>query len=515
MNIKDIVIPLFFAVAITLAMQYFFGPKVQELNQQQAGQRQSVPTTPQTFKPLAVDVEFEDTTPQPEQVTELITSYGHLEFSSFGGCLKDVTYNRTVDHKNIELTTLVPAPDYERWKNCFLVALNESTPYFYSLTDQLEEADATKLEYQATTHSAKIIKTFTVYKNSYRIDMALTVLPRQSVQARIMYPTPLLQGSSKAEHIAGVIEEQDAALTKYPLSRNRRDLQESYWLLPRIFGAEDRYFAHVLYKDQNHFAQRGYYRVDGDFISAIVEGPEINKETSWNLSFYVGPKEHEALVAVDERLEQLLDYGWLAFLCKPLLHIMKWLKGYVHNFGLVIIILTLMIRLLLLPLTIRGTEGAKKAQEMQKKLQYIKQKYKDDPEAYEREQAELYKKYGLGGLGGLLGGGCMPLLLQMPVFFAMNRVLSSSIELYQAPFLWISDLSAKDPYYIFPILVAISMLLSTFTISEKQQRISSIMMAIVFGAFSVGFSAGLSLYIFASTLFASVQMYIQKVIKNA
>jgi len=518
MNIKDIVIPLTFAVAITLAMQYFFGPKVQEVTKQSAGQRIEMQQQMQDLaKPLNIEVEFASQQAQSEHVSEVVTSYAHLEFSSLGGCLKNVTYHRTVDGKSIDLTTMVPTADYEKAQGCFLVALDKETPYYYILREHKDDNEKATLTYEADGQTAHIAKTFTVYKNSYQIDMGIIITPNQEVQARVLFPAPLLQGSTKAEHIAAIIEEQDQNVVKYQLSRARRKLQDSLWAFPTLIGAEDRYFAHVLFKDQHHFVQRGYYQVLPDRIITVVEGPVMKKGTgiAWDMSFYMGPKEHAALASADQRLEVLLDYGWLSFLCKPMLAFMNWINEYVHNFGLAIILFTLLIRLLLIPLTWPHTKNAKKMREMQNKLKYINQRYKDDPEVLERERTELYKKYGLSGLSGL-GGGCLPLLLQMPIFFAMNRVLTSSIELYQAPFLWIPDLSSKDPLYILPILVAVSMFLNTASLAaneDTQSKVSGFIMAIVFGAFSIGFSAGLSLYIFASTFVGAAQIYIQKKFK--
>lgn len=510
MNIKDILLPLSFALLLTFGLQYFFGPKVQ-----QGG----IPAQPKEIKSLLKEVSFIDQTAKPEEITEIKTSYGRLEFSSYGAALKNVEYMHHVDGKTIPLTTIVSPADYERDRNFFLIALStpEQTPYYYTLMDQTEEPCITKLTYQATVRAGVIEKVFTINKDTYLIDVTLTLKPRsgESMQARVFFPTPLLQSASRSEHIAGLVEERNQSIVKYRQSRQLNTLMENYWETPSLIGIEDRYFAHALYNDNNNFIQRGYFKVDSGLLLAIVEGPEVTTQTTWKLSFFVGPKEHKALVAADPRLEELLDYGWLGMLAKPMLAFMKWINSYIHNFGFAIIIFTLLIRLLLLPLTLRGAKSGEKARELQKKIQYIKQKYKDDREAFEREQAELMQKYGMAGLGGLLGGGCLPVILQMPIFFAMNRVLTSSIELYQAPFLWISDLSGQDPFYILPLLVALSMLITTLSMADTQQRVSGFVMAALFGAFSVGFSAGLSLYICVSTLIGALQMYLQKMFKIA
>ena len=137
--------------------------------------------------------------------------------------------------------------------------------------------------------------------------------------------------------------------------------------------------------------------------------------------------------------------------------------------------------------------------EMQKRLQYIQQKYKDDPQARAQAQAEFMRKHGLGL------AGCLPLLMQVPIFFGLSRVLSSAIELYKTPFLWMNDLSARDPYYILPVLVMIGMLGSAFTAVDAKQRMPIIAMALAFGAVSASMSSGLVLYIALSTLLNMVQ----------
>ena len=506
MNYKDFLYPLTFVFLLTYGMQYFFGPKVKDIRHTQEQTQVEEPA------PINKEIEFTEPKEIAESVAEIQTSYGHLEFSSFGGCLKYITYNRHIDNKSVELTTVVPPAEDEKWQNFFLIACDESAPYVYTPAQRVDKDDRVELTYQAHNEAAQIVKKFTIYKNKYQIDLNLTIDPRHPVRPRIFFPSPLLQGSTKSEHVGAIIQEIDQSMIKYTLSRDRRKLHDMSWDMLALFGNQDRYFAHVLFNDQNHFVQRGYYKVDTNKLVAIIQGPLVKKQTSWNLSFYVGPKEHEALNAVDSRLEILMDFGWLGFICKPMLNFMKWVNTYVHNFGIAIIILTILIRLLMIPLTYRGSQAQKKSDELQKKLAYIKQKYKHDAEGYAREQAELYKKYGLGGLGNMLSGGCLPLLLQGPVFFAMNRVLTSSIELYQVPFLWIPDLSAADPYYIMPVLVTLSMWVSTLAIPSGQQRIQVYVMGLILGAFSVGFSSGLALYFAVGGFFGVIQMYIQKLV---
>jgi YidC/Oxa1 family membrane protein insertase len=180
----------------------------------------------------------------------------------------------------------------------------------------------------------------------------------------------------------------------------------------------------------------------------------------------------------------------------------------VHNYGLAILLLTLIIKLIMLPFTIGGERGLKKSNEVQKKMRYLEQKYKNDPERLRTEQAEVIKKHGLPQLAS-----CLPMLAQFPIFIALSRVLNNSVDLYQAPFFgWITDLSAPDPYYILPVILFTSMIMQGLA-GDPSQRMMTITAALLFTAFSANFAAGLVLYICASTLLGIVQMVAQKSVK--
>ena len=179
-----------------------------------------------------------------------------------------------------------------------------------------------------------------------------------------------------------------------------------------------------------------------------------------------------------------------------------------------IILLTILIRLLLLPLTIKGQRGMdqvmKNQAELQKKIQYLKQKYSDDPERFRQEQAELVRKHGMGGVSG-----CLPVLLQFPIFIVLNRLLSSAIELYHASFLWIPNLSAPDPYYILPIIFGIGFLISMLA-QKKQQKQPPFMMyglALFLGATMTGFASGVVLFIISSMYLGVLENWLARRVK--
>jgi YidC/Oxa1 family membrane protein insertase len=300
--------------------------------------------------------------------------------------------------------------------------------------------------------------------------------------------------------ISSIVIDQNDVFAKKQL--NQLDVHRG-WFKPRMFGADDRYFIHAMIDDHHHFAQRAYYKLEErNHLFSVVEGPTVTEKTSWTLSFYFGPKELSALGAVDTRLEKTLDYsGVLSFLAKLLLYILNWLYTFVHNYGVAIILLTLLIQICLLPVSLRNSEEKFKKQnaEYQRELAFIEQRFAGNPEKLLAERTALIRKKGLPGFGCLL-----PILLQMPIFFALSRVLSSSFELYQAPFLWISDLSARDPYFILPVLVIIFMLLND-TSGNPQQRMTKIAVAFAFGAATATFAAGLTLYILIGRILGFVQ----------
>ncbi len=220
-------------------------------------------------------------------------------------------------------------------------------------------------------------------------------------------------------------------------------------------------------------------------------------------------KNYDHLAALGNNLELSVDFGFFAILAIPILRGLQFFYDYFPNYGVAIIFLTLIIRLITFPLQFKSFKSMKKMQVIGPELQKLKQKYAKDPQRMQKETVELFRKTGANPLGG-----CFPLLLQMPIFFAFYQVLASAVELVQAPFiLWITDLSEKDPYYILPVLMGLAMLgqtklnPSSVTMDSTQQKIMLIM-PIVFTFIMKDFPAGLNLYIFVSTLFGIVQQLV-------
>ncbi len=502
MNIRDLVVPVSCAVVMVLALNFFFPGST---TKQEVESTFVVPREKREYKPINVEVDFFDQKrTAPTTITEIIVPWATLNFSTDGASLDSIDVNRESDGQNKIIRTVFPVTSTQRENRCLLVALQDATPFYYTLLAHNESATAYELVYASSNDECVVKKAFFIDKNSPKIDLLIEVEPKAGkqiqIEPRIVFPTPHMPDLTDTDVISSIVIDQEHTFAKKAV--NQIDVMRG-WFKPELFGSDNRYFIHALIKDDNHFAQRAYYKLeDRTQLFSVLEGPSVTEKTSWQLSFYFGPKELKAIAAVDSRLEKTLDYsGMLSSLAKILLYILNWLYIYLHNYGLAIIVLTLLIQLLLLPISLRNNEEKWKKQQMeyQRELAIIEHRFKDRPEQLLAERTELIRKKGLPGFGCLI-----PLLIQLPLFFALSRVLSSSFELYQAPMLWIPDLSQRDPYFILPVLLTVAMLAQD-TKGDPQQRMSKIVMAVVFGALTATFSAGLTLYICASRIFGFIQ----------
>ncbi len=231
------------------------------------------------------------------------------------------------------------------------------------------------------------------------------------------------------------------------------------------------------------------------------EGSAAPAEQS--LRLFVGPKDLDVLGAVKPPLTELVDFGWFAVIAKPLFLGIKWLyHKVVPNYGWAIVIMTIVINMALFPLKLKGMQSAQKMQKAAPEIRSIQDRYKkykfNDPRKQEMqpEIMAVYKKHGINPVGG-----CLPMVLQIPFLYAFYKVLAITIEMRHAPWVgWIKDLSARDPYYILPILMAVTMFLlqkmtPTTTADPAQQRMMNFMPIMLGGMFVVfPVSSGLMLY---------------------
>ncbi len=224
-------------------------------------------------------------------------------------------------------------------------------------------------------------------------------------------------------------------------------------------------------------------------------------------TYFSGPKDDVILKSVDKQMFTLINFGMFQVICEPILYLLKFFYSKFSNYGIAIILLTLLMRMLVFPIAYRGYKSMDKMQKIQPQLKLIREKFKDDSQKANLETMALMKKEKVNPVGG-----CLPMLLQLPIFFAFYRVLSESIVMYQAPFIWwITDLSLKDPFYILPVLMGATMFIQqklTPTALEPMQQKVMLFMPLIFSVFMISLPSALTLYIFVSTLFGVLQQYL-------
>ncbi len=286
-----------------------------------------------------------------------------------------------------------------------------------------------------------------------------------------------------------------------------------YWA-----GAMSTYFlAAVLPGEINDVTVKGL--LQKTVYRTAVEEPESmlapGQEKTLTVSYWLGPKERAQLTAVSEQLAKSIDLGMFSIIAKGLLWLLEFFHKYVNNWGVAIILLTVVIKAVFWPLTAKSYASMEKMKKLQPMMTAIREKHKDNKELMNKEVMALYKTYGVNP-----ASGCVPILIQLPVFFGLYQALLTSIELRHAPFitylpftdkLWLADLSAKDPFYITPIIMGLTMFLqqrmSPPATDLTQQKIM-MFLPLIFTVLFLGFPAGLVIYWLVNNILSIFQQWL-------
>jgi len=283
-------------------------------------------------------------------------------------------------------------------------------------------------------------------------------------------------------------------------------------------GFADKYFLSAILTEKNSIASAELKKSTAGFMESIVSSPQmtVNPGQSATVThrLFVGPKDIDILKSQGNSLVQSLDLGWFTVIAKPLLYTLKFFYGYVGNYGVAIIIVTIILKALFFPLTHKSYKSMKDMQKIQPKMAALKEKFKDDRDAMNKAVMELYRDHKVNPLGG-----CLPMVVQIPVFFALYKALMFSIELRHAPFfLWVTDLADKDPYYVTPVIMGITMFIQQKMTPSQMDPIQQKMMLalpVVFTFMFLSFPSGLVLYwLVNNVLTIGQQMYINKLVKD-
>ncbi|GGB52341.1 membrane protein insertase YidC [Oceanisphaera marina] len=365
-------------------------------------------------------------------------------------------------------------------------------------------------------------KTFTLTRNSHvvKVNYNINNQSAEPVQAQLYGQ---LKQSIESPHAEGgnmlmasayrgpAYSSSDTRYTKYDFKKvkeaNLNQTTEGGWV-----GMLQHYFvsAWIAPKQEQNQLYTGSLNNQGQatigFKAPLVTVAPGTEQTL-SADLWLGPKLQNEMAAAAENLDLTVDYGWLWFIAQPLFKLLHFLQSFVINWGLAIVLTTFVVRGVMYPLTKAQYTSMAKMRMLQPKLKALKERYGDDRQKMSQGMMELYKKEKVNPLGG-----CLPILVQMPIFISLYWVLMESVELRHAPFmLWIDDLSVRDPYFVLPILMGISMFLiqkmSPTTVTDPMQQKVMQFMPIIFTFFFLWFPAGLTLYWLVSNVVTITQQW--------
>jgi YidC/Oxa1 family membrane protein insertase len=285
-------------------------------------------------------------------------------------------------------------------------------------------------------------------------------------------------------------------------------------------GMRDQYFCAIFYGDPGTIKQATIFQYANQSMKITAQLPEqkinSNDSSNYQLNLFLGPQRYEILHKSNYKLDKIIDFGMFRFISIPMLYLLKFFYQITNNYGFAIILLTLLIRAILWWPTQKSYSSMKNMQtamnKMQPRLKNLKELYKDNPSKLNEETMKLYKEYQINPMGG-----CLPMLLQMPIFFALYSTLTSAVELKGANFMWIwKDLSTKDPLYILPIAMGLSMFLqqkmstppAATSEAAAQQKMMLYLMPAMLTFFSFMWPSGLLLYWVVSNVISIGQQVI-------
>ena len=447
-------------------------------------------------------------------------------FSESGGRLKSFTlkkYRETVQ------------PDSPP-KQIVIVKDPEDSPlglYFDSkrgadFTDSLFKADKKDISMESNSgkevlkmtyrgqDGLEIEKVYTFQADSYLVDLDITLrnFSDNTIDDKLVMSMDSDPITTKDRYAGFSAYVDDKLVQKKPnkLKGEIEDLEgKNYKLSWAAYG--DQYFMAAILPGDQERTRITADAYDGkgvriNFVNPpLLMGPQTEKQ--YNYTLFYGPKDFNLLKSMDNTLVKSIDFGFFDLLSKPLLYFMTWLHKFVGNYGVVIILVTIIIKALFWPLTAKSYKSMKNMQKLQPKIMKLREKFKDDREGMNREMMGLYKAYKVNPLGG-----CLPMVIQIPVFIALYRLLDYSLELRHEPFaLWINDLAAPDRLFhfnftlplmeppsgipILTLLMGASMLLQqkmTPTPGDPTQAKIMMLMPIFFTFIFINFPSGLVLY---------------------
>ena len=455
-----------------------------------------------------------------------------LEISTNGANVVDAKLLKalTSDNKPIELFQYTPSHKY--FARSGLIALGNNdlpnhTSTFKLIHSGKDGSGRPFLILASERNGVKLEKTFILNPGSYVVDVGHRVTQSGANATPLVLYTEIVRDASQEQKIGPFDGAFSASTFTGPAAYTDKEkfnkleftaIDKNKITIPtQVAAGEPAWIAMV----QHYFASawipgdksardiyagridNGLYRIGMQIpIGVVAQGSTVVEKAR----LFVGPQEETVLETIAPGFELLKDYGYLTILAKPIFWLLEKIHGYVGNWGWAIILLTVLIKLVFFPLSAASYKSMARMKEVQPRLMAMREQYKSEPQKLNQAMMEMYRKEKINPLGG-----CLPVVIQIPVFIALYWVLLSSVEMRGAPWvLWIHDLSVPDPYYILPVIMAISMFVQTKlnpTPPDPIQAKVMMYMPIIFSVMFFFFPAGLVLYWVVNNLLSIAQQW--------
>lgn len=520
------------AVLLSIAVLYgysFFAPKPPTPAPAVTKEAPTGAVTPATTAPPVAPPQVAPSAPSvgesgPEKDVIVETDVFTAVFSSRGASLKKFVLKKYTDGSGVTGNP-IPLIDAKAPENYSLrtgvVSTDIGQNSLYSVQADkvtVSGSDTRDIEFHyASSQGLVVKKTYTVKGDSYSLDLKEQFVnsgsaPQKGTPQIILNNRIDPKGEEASFEAYGPVTYTDTLITEKvkDLLKGAKNYQGAInWT-----GFSDKYFLNAVIGEKGSVGAVQVIRTPANHVENVISAPPLSlnpgESTVVSYKVYLGPKDLDILKSQGYSLEEAIDFGWFSALAKPLLYAMKYFYKYTGNYGVAIIIITVILKILFFPLTHKSYKSMKEMQKLQPRMTELREKFKNDRDAMNRAVMELYKTHKVNPLGG-----CLPMLVQIPVFFALYKALMYSIELRHAPFmLWITDLSAKDPYYVTPIIMGVTMFIQqkmTPTNMDPVQAKMMLALPVVFTFMFLNFPSGLVLYWLVNNILTIAQQaYINK-----
>lgn len=409
---------------------------------------------------------------------------------------------------------------------------------FTQIADETWPDGKRKLSYALETADVKLVKTFVFWPAHYQVDLLVDLTNKRATPVRYhleleltgyqdptQKPGGLTSARTPQNEVVWDVAGKRRSLGLEPLLENKVDPEEMRGDL-RWLAIGQQYFLVVAALPHGKQGEAKQARASAEQNGAIRTSAELAEQTlapgetkQLPVAIFAGPRLPELVnqVAVNGQsagLSSQSDYHWtISWLVPPMVWVLRMLYQLVHNWALAIVLLTCLVKLLTIPLSHKSMKSMKVMQDQMAKLKpevdEINRKHGDNRTLVNQEMMALYQRHGINPFAQM--AGCLPIFIQMPIYIALYSMLGSAVELYRVPFLWITDMTTADPYYVMPLLMGGLMYWQTKLTpnsGDPQQKMMTTMMPIMFTGFSIFMPAGLTLYMITNTILGMIQQWV-------